>query len=197
MILKSHSINKKNNFISGWYIDKNLCNELINFFEKSPDKDKTPGRLGADLRVVKEQKDSLDLYLDSSDTQYPLNEYLSSLSNVIDHYKKQYSYCDRDMEVWGLTASYNLQRYLPSQGYRMWHCEKSGHKESLHRHLVFMTYLNDLTDGGETEWYYQKEKIKPEKGLTIIWPAEWMFTHRGIVSETQTKYIVTGWYGFR
>ena len=78
----------------------------------------------------------------------------------------------------------------------MWHCEKSGDEGNINRHLVFMTYLNDVTDGGETEWYYQKEKIKPEKGLTVIWPAEWMFTHRGVISKTQTKYITTGWYNF-
>jgi hypothetical protein len=64
------------------------------------------------------------------------------------------------------------------------------------RHLVFMTYLNDVTDGGETEFFYQKLKVKPEKGLTLIWGADWTFTHRGITSPTQTKYIVTGWFNY-
>jgi len=41
-----------------------------------------------------------------------------------------------------------------------------------------------------------KIKIKPKKGLTVIWPAEWMFTHRGIASMKEVKYIVTGWYSF-
>ena len=57
-----------------------------------------------------------------------------------------------------------------------------------------MTYLNDVTDGGETEFMYQKLKIKPKKGLTLIWPADWTHTHRGIPSMTQVKYIATGWY---
>ena len=194
MILKSHSINQKNNFISGWYIDKNLCDELIDYYEKSSEK--VPGKLGAEGRINLNQKDSLDLYVDAKNYEYPLKDYLISLSNVIDHYKKQYTYCDNEMTAWGISAFYNIQRYLPNQGFRMWHCEKSGDEGSINRHLVFMTYLNDVTDGGETEWYYQKEKIKPEKGLTVIWPAEWMFTHRGVVSETQTKYIATGWYNF-
>jgi hypothetical protein len=59
-----------------------------------------------------------------------------------------------------------------------------------------MTYLNDLTDGGETEFHYQQVKVKPEKGLTLIWPADWTHTHRGIPSETQEKYIVTGWLNY-
>ena len=61
-----------------------------------------------------------------------------------------------------------------------------------------MTFLNDITeDGGETEWLYQKIKIKPEKGLTVIWPAEWPWTHRGVMCEKQAKYIATGWYSFK
>jgi hypothetical protein len=59
-----------------------------------------------------------------------------------------------------------------------------------------MTYLNDVTDAGETEFFYQKIKMKPEKGLTLIWPADWTFTHRGIASPTQEKTIITGWFNF-
>ena len=32
------------------------------------------------------------------------------------------------------------------------------------RHMVFMTYLNDVSDGGETEFYHQDVKVKAEKG---------------------------------
>ena len=60
-----------------------------------------------------------------------------------------------------------------------------------------MTYLNNVTDGGETAWKFQNEKVRPEKGLTVIWPTTWMFTHKGVPSLTQTKYIATGWYNFK
>ena len=46
-----------------------------------------------------------------------------------------------------------------------------------------MTYLNDVSDGGETEFYYQKLKVKPETGLTLIWGSDWTFTHKGITSQ--------------
>ena len=59
-----------------------------------------------------------------------------------------------------------------------------------------MTYLNDVDDGGETEFYYQKLKVKPRKGLTLIWPADWTHTHRGLSSPTQEKYIITGWLNY-
>ena len=59
-----------------------------------------------------------------------------------------------------------------------------------------MTYLNDVNKGGETEFVYQKLKVKPEIGLTLIWGSDWTFTHRGIASPKETKYITTGWYCF-
>ena len=89
----------------------------------------------------------------------------------------------------------NVQKYPIGGAYHGWHAERGGTATG-HRHLVFMTYLNDITDGGETEFMYQKLKIKPRKGLTLIWPSDWTHTHRGLPSATQVKYIVTGWYGF-
>jgi hypothetical protein len=50
-----------------------------------------------------------------------------------------------------------------------------------------MTYLNDVTDGGETGFFYQDVKIKPQKGLTLIWPAIWTHTHKGFFFFFSTK----------
>ena len=60
-----------------------------------------------------------------------------------------------------------------------------------------MTYLNDVDDGGETEFLYQDVKTKAVKGKTVIFPVEWTHTHRGIPSPTQDKYIITGWFSFK
>ena len=60
-----------------------------------------------------------------------------------------------------------------------------------------MTYLNDVKQGGETEWYYQKLKVRPEKGLTVIWSADWTFTHKGHTTIDEDKYIITGWFDFK
>ena len=59
-----------------------------------------------------------------------------------------------------------------------------------------MTFLNTVTDGGGTEFYWQNLKINAVKGLTLIWPTDFTHTHRGIISPTQEKYIATGWYRY-
>jgi hypothetical protein len=63
------------------------------------------------------------------------------------------------------------------------------------RILVFMTYLNDVPDGG-TEFIYQNIISPAKKGLTLIWPAEFTHLHRGQISKTKEKYIVTGWFNY-
>jgi len=193
--MKQHSINKLNNFIAGWTIDNTqLCDDLIDYFEQS--KNKKPGKIGIG-EILPDKKKSTDLCLspyvdDLDDTP---KKYISELSKVIDEYKKLYRYCDEEKEMWGMREAFNIQRYYPNEGFFQWHCERGGLGKA-DRHLVFMTYLNDIDDGGETEWYYQKLKVKPEKGLTVIWPSDWTFTHRGNTSPTQTKYIATGWFNF-
>ena len=59
-----------------------------------------------------------------------------------------------------------------------------------------MTYLNTIDDGGGTEFILQNLVASAKQGLTLIWPAGWTHYHRGIVSNTQIKYIITGWLCF-
>ena len=62
-------------------------------------------------------------------------------------------------------------------------------------HIILIpTYLNDVSEGGETAWYFQNLKMKPEKGLTVFWPADWMYLHRGFPPIKGKKYIITGWF---
>ena len=59
-----------------------------------------------------------------------------------------------------------------------------------------MFYLNDVEEGGETEFYYQDKKIKPKQGSMVIAPAYFTHTHRGCIPVSNDKYIVTSWVLF-
>tara|TARA_R100001015_G_C4538041_1_gene102743 strand:+ start:35 stop:628 length:594 start_codon:yes stop_codon:yes gene_type:complete len=191
-MLREASFNKKNNFIAGWYIDPKVCDDLIDKFEKSPYT--IPGILG-NKKVDRTQKISRDLGINPKCTDSDVQAYYKELNQALENYKKKYTYSDKWQNGWALVEPWNIQKYNPGEGYFGLHCERSGLDTSL-RHLVFMTYLNDVTDEGETEWHYQKIKVKPEKGLTVIWGTDWTFMHKGIISPTQTKYIATGWYSY-
>ena len=156
------------------------------------------GTLGPERDIDKNRKDSIDLPMGNFGEVEPIISYKNQLFKVLEEYKKKYKRCDYGQSQWGLYENWNIQMYNPGGGYHEWHYERGSAGPTSKRHLVFMTFLNDITeDGGETEWLYQKIKIKPEKGLTVIWPAEWPWTHRGVMCEKQAKYIATGWYSFK
>lgn len=88
-----------------------------------------------------------------------------------------------------------LQRTLPTGGYHVWHCENDMDPENWCRELVWMIYLNDMPDGeAETEFLYQRKRVKPSCGTIVMWPAASTHMHRGNPVYTQPKYILTGWY---
>ncbi|PMG76382.1 proline hydroxylase [Shewanella sp. 10N.286.51.B7] len=94
----------------------------------------------------------------------------------------------------------NLQKYNHGVGgYPHWHSEhfpQTGSHEALHRVLLYMFYLNDVEDGGETEFYYQNKSIKPQKGTMVIAPAGFTHTHKGNTPISSDKYIATSWIMF-
>ncbi|ABV87067.1 2OG-Fe(II) oxygenase [Shewanella pealeana] len=98
------------------------------------------------------------------------------------------------------SGSINIQKYLQAKGgYPHWHSEQfpqAGHSEALHRVVLYMFYLNDVEEGGETEFYYQNKLIKPKKGTMVIAPASFTHSHRGNVPTSGNKYIATSWIMF-
>ncbi|MFT6896948.1 MAG: hypothetical protein ACJA13_001353 [Paraglaciecola sp.] len=94
----------------------------------------------------------------------------------------------------------NAQKYEQGiGGYPYWHSEvfpQTGNNDALHRILLFMFYLNDVDEGGETEFYYQNRAIKPKQGSMVIAPAYFTHTHRGNVPVSNDKYILTSWVLF-
>ena len=53
-----------------------------------------------------------------------------------------------------------------------------------------------VRDGGGTYFENYDRTIDAVEGRCVIWPAYWTHFHNGVVSNTQTKYIATGWYMF-
>lgn len=185
-----YKINDLDNFIMGWHFeDTEFCDDLIMYHKTNPAYQGVIGYSIVDL----EFKDSMDVLLKQSPI---LQMYGERLQQCVDAYVEKYNYCNEGAP-WRVVEDPVIQKYAPNGGFHKWHCERTGIGALVNsRHLVFMTYLNDVSDAGETEFYYQKLKVKPEKGLTLIWPADWTFTHRGIASPTEEKIIITGWFNY-
>ena len=168
--------------------DISICDKLIDYFQSSPQHE----GLSAG-GVNKELKNSTDVALEPGTLS---KEYISLLQEKVEKYSDKFPFCTNS-DRWEIVSTIQIQRYLPNEGYYAWHTERNvGYQPMCSRHLVFMTYLNDVIDGGGTEFYHQKLITKAKKGLTLIWPTDWTFMHRGEVSPTQTKYIITGWFNY-
>jgi hypothetical protein len=187
--MKEHEVNNLNNFIMGWYPeDITFCDNIIELHKNSPNK--LLGITGGSTYNPK-IKDSYDIFFQKD--QIP-DFYLKHLYSCLKLYHEKYphSVLRHGVDINELTQ---VQYYPPGGGYKIWHMERVGLTwPSVSRQLVFMTYLNTVNDGGGTEFYYQNMKTKAEKGLTLIWPSDWPWTHKGEISPTESKYIITGWF---
>ena len=174
-----------------------LCNSFIESFEASDEK--KPGVLyGPEGKSSTGGKKSTDLtfhpgYLEDKTWGPLLSQLIPIIENAQSFYVSRYFDAFQKLDPFRVDSHFNMQRYLPNEGFSGWHCERAGLKHS-NRILVWMVYLNDVTDGGETEFFYQKHWEEPKQGKLLIWPSDWLYLHRGVSSPTQTKYVLTGWF---
>ena len=183
-MLKPYERNEElsKDFIQGWYMPDDVISDFLLESEQ----------LHADgySDVIGDPRNYhiLDMKVFSDKSR---DNFLYNLNGVILNYQEKYSYlCTLNFKLF---KDINVQYWEPGNYYSKFHYELRSDAESVLRNLVFMTYLNNIEDGGETEFHYQKIKIKPKKGLTIVWPANWTHTHRGC-ETSEHKHAVTGWF---
>ena len=188
--------NEDPNFIGNWNIENNqLCDQIINFFENNSElhiKGTTGG--GVDESIKK----STDMTIHPEylkEKKYSLfNDYFKNLNKCFIDYKEQYDFLKIFVKKIHI-GPFNIQKYFPGDHFASLHSERTD-MASIHRLFAWMTYLNDVEDGGTTDFEYYKIKVKPETGKTLIWPAEWTHAHKGAVLKSGKKYIITGWLHF-
>ena len=183
------------NFIGSWIIkDTDMCDEIVNFFEANPT---YQGAGSIDGGVDESLKKTTDIPIKPKQLEQEkykiFNTYINNVVNCFNDYKEQWPFLNtiKGMEI----GTFNLQKYSPGGHFSAVHTERAS-SSTMHRVLAFMTYLNDVEEGGETSFHYYDINVQPKKGKTIIWPAEWTHAHSGGVVKQGCKYIVTGWIQF-
>lgn len=111
------------------------------------------------------------------------------------HLKKYTELVKHDGNV-VMPNSCKMQKSVPRQGYHVWHHEKNSNKHETAmsvREFVWTLYLNDVEEGGETEFLLQSKRVPSQKGKICIWPAGFTHKHRGNPPLKGEKYILTSW----
>jgi len=183
-------------FIGSWLIEPlSLCDDLILFFE-AHQATHTQGKTAGGLNL--DSKNSTDLSIRPHELELadhkPVRDYIDALYSCYTDYLKKWPFLKTTLARVEI-GSFNIQRYEPGGHFQKVHSERTTIATS-HRVLAWMTYLNDVEDGGSTRFVHQDLDIQPAKGRTLIWPAEWTHAHLGNVVNSGSKYIITGWMHF-
>ncbi len=184
------------NFIGSWFIEPlSISDEIINYFELNISKQRK-GSSGYQINT--DIKDTTDISIEPKDLTLPGNQIFTDYFNLLfechKDYMSQWPFLNSVNSLYEI-GNFNIQKYNPGQHFKKIHTER-GNLGTLHRVFAFMTYLNDVEEGGSTYFSHYDLEIIPKKGLTLIWPAEWTHAHRGNIIKKGTKYIITGWINF-
>jgi len=185
-----------------------LCNEIICKYEKNKNLHYQGLTHGGVQKQIKDTRDFLIpkcnqendewykieqfLYKELKNNFNSYKKYINNTNNFLpqNNYNNYYEILSKSQHV----ENFMIQKYIKQNGKYSYHDDFfNDFKNKRHRTVTYLWYLNDVEQGGETE-FWGNYKIKPKKGKLIFFPASWCFPHRGNMPISNDKYIITGWF---
>jgi hypothetical protein len=190
-----------NNFIGTYdnYITPEECNKAIKLYEDQNKFDNTINRIGFERSSILKKQDqqyfaasnNIDIWWETLKTM------MVNFDLAFNHYLKNTGAEDAyDGGPFHFTTL-KIQKTLPTEGYHVWHIEHGKGFDNEARAFVFSIYLNDVEEGGETEFLHFSKRVKPKTGRIVIWPSAFPYLHRGNPPLSGEKYILTSWLMLR
>ena len=188
-----------NNFIGVYdnYITSEECNKAIQLYEEQNKFNNTLNRIGFEKASILQKQDQ-QFFVEP----HNINVWWETLKPMIFNYDIAFKHYIKNIgadEIYQTDFHFTglkIQKTLPTEGYHVWHIEHGKGFSNEPRAFVFSVYLNDVEEGGETEFLYQSKRVPAKKGTISIFPANYLYSHRGNPPLSGNKYIVTGWYTF-
>jgi hypothetical protein len=193
------------NFIGVFHnaVSPELCNNIVSYFDKVQTLGLTRNRQESDgAPLIMKDSESYHLSNTHALINYQ-NEIVASTDSGIFQtfskavwdcyqlYTKKYGVLE-SVAKHGISPFVKIQKTSPGSGYHVWHCENDSYFCG-NRMLLVILYLNDVEEGGETEFLYQSIRVNPKKGTLLLCPAGYSHTHRGNPPLTSDKYIISSW----
>jgi hypothetical protein len=169
-------------------LGKNFCINTILKFEKDENKQK-----GSTVFGVTEQKKTLDLHSDTWSGEGWTVIYSVLQDALHSCIIKYYDDLGDKFNPYRITndSGFQIQKYNANEGKYDFHNDFYNDSRGF-RTLTYIFYLNDVDEGGETE-FYNGEKVNAEEGKLLLFPSLWTYSHKGNMPISNDKYIVTGW----
>jgi len=174
-------------------LTKEFCKEIIDFYENHPENHYDGVILRGYEPDIKNTKDfSIDPEFNeiSKKIYDELNKKLSINIKYYLHDKSILNTINKFVQYDG----FMIQKYFKNIGRYIYHHDfLVDYINFRYRICAFIFYLNDVSEGGETEFWFGKYKIQPKTGSLLIFPSAWCYPHCGKMPISNDKYIVTGW----
>ena len=189
------------NFIGVYdnYITKTECDKAIKLYEDQDKFNNTINRIGFEQSSILQKQDqqffagshNIDIYWQT------LKPMMLNFDMAFKHYTEntgaQQAYDGGPFHF----TTLKIQKTLPTEGYHVWHIEHGKGFDNEPRAFVYSIYLNDVKEGGETEFLHFSKRIKPKTGRIVIWPAAFPYVHRGNPPLSGKKDRLTSWMNLR
>lgn len=175
-------------------LGESMCKHIISIFDKNQELQFPGVTLGGINEHEKKTRDVISISLQTNPEWMLLEPLLRKELNVK---LERYFYELNDTKFVSNPPSnmsdrgFQIQKYNANDGFYRFHHDSFIENEK-HRVLTFLWYLNNVTEGGETE-FYEGTKVIPETGKLLIFPSTWTYVHRGNMPISNDKYIMTGW----
>lgn len=180
-------------------VSDEFCDRLIEYFEWVQKSNRTYGRMESE-HIKKDESCNLNP-TDPQSISFATPNIAGFLGEFNDAF---WNTCYADyLKRYGVLSdyaqhtiyTYKVQKTHPGGGYHVWHSE-DGDRAHSGRLGVYILYLNDVDEGGETEFLYMHKRVSPKKGRLVIFPPNYPWAHRGNPPLSGVKYIMTGWLEF-
>ncbi len=165
--------------------DASLCNEIISRFDSSSST--SPGTVSNGV-INLNAKNTTDLKLEGEEWGDINNLLTNPFSEALNQYGITYPEV-KPMINW--KSEFLIMKYDQGSGYFNWHTDTDNkHYSEANKVLSIIIYLNDVADGGFTEFRDQEVRVNPVAGRVVIFPSYWTHMHRSTMPESGPKYII-------
>jgi len=167
-------------------LPQTFCRNIVDLFESDKGKQQ---RNGSSVRPGLSESSWLEMDL-SACREF---NFRNVIVNSLRHYKSQY---EKDCGIRPILpeptelAPLIAKRYDPG-GLDQFQPHFDSIGEVANRYMVFLWYLNDVTEGGETEFVDLQLSVPPREGTLLMFPPYWMYRHAGRPPRSGSKYILS------
>lgn len=168
-----------------------FCEQLVAAFETTVAHQKVNGR---GVREGLELSAWTELNVGALADEAFLGFFLSQIDTFLERYNQDVT-LSLPVPLRPKTDNLTIKRYRPG-GQENFQPHFDSVDVVCNRYLVFLWYLNDVTEGGETEFCDIGMKVAPRAGRLLMFPPYWMYQHAGLPPISSDKYILSTYLMF-